>query len=130
MNSDVSNFGLNELGQVSITISDLDKAVGFYRDMLKLKHLFSAPPDLAFFACGKVRLMLSRPEPGQGESLTAGLYFKVPEIKEARDALAARGVVFESEPHLVARMPDHELWMGFFRDPDRNLLAIMSEKRT
>jgi hypothetical protein len=26
-------------------------------------------------------------------------------------------------------LPDHELWMAFFRDPDENLLALMSEVR-
>ena len=129
MNSDTSDFGLSEIGQITITISDLDRAVAFYRDVLKLKHLFSAPPGLAFFACGSVRLMLSRPEKADGERLSAALYFRVADIALARDALAGRGVAFEAEPHLVARMPDHELWMGFFRDPDRNLLALMCEKR-
>jgi methylmalonyl-CoA/ethylmalonyl-CoA epimerase len=125
----VSQFGLAELGQISVTVSDLDRAVGFYRDVLGLKHLFSAPPGLAFFACGSVRLMLSRPEQPDGERLSAALYFKVPDIESARAALVGRGVVFEAEPHLMARMPDHELWMGFFRDPDRHLLAVMCEKR-
>src|SRR5437588_2852112 len=112
MNSEASNFALNEIGQITLTISDLDKAVGFYRDSLGLRHLFSAPPGLAFFACGNVRLMLSRPEKPEGERFSAALYFKVADIAAAHQALAARGVVFEAEPHLVARMPDHELWMA------------------
>ena len=129
MNDKASESGLNEIGQIALTISDLDKAVAFYRDRLGLKHLFSAPPGLAFFACGSVRLMLSRPEkPGDGGA-GAVLYFKVADIDLAHRALAGRGVSFEAEPHLVARMPDHELWMAFFRDPDRNLLALMCEKR-
>jgi catechol 2,3-dioxygenase-like lactoylglutathione lyase family enzyme len=129
MNPESSKFALTEIGQITLTISDLDKAVGFYRDVLGLKHLFSAPPGLAFFACGTVRLMLSRPEKPDGERLSAALYFKVADISAAHKALAGRGVSFEAEPHLVARMPDHELWMAFFRDPDRNLLALMCEKR-
>ena len=83
----------------------------------------------AFFACGSVRLMLSRPEKADAERLSAALYFKVTDISAAHKALAGRGVSFEAEPHLVARMPDHELWMAFFRDPDSNLLALMCEKR-
>jgi methylmalonyl-CoA/ethylmalonyl-CoA epimerase len=129
MNPPVSPFGLSELGQISVTVSDLDRAVAFYRDVLGLKLLFTAPPGLAFFACGNVRLMLSRPEGPDGERFGAALYFKVPDIELARTVLVGRGVAFEAEPHLVARMPDHELWMGFFRDPDRNLLAVMCEKR-
>ena len=124
-----SEVRLNEIGQIALTISDLDKAVAFYRDVLGLKHLFSAPPGLAFFSCGTVRLMLSRPEQPNSERFAATLYFKVPDIDSAHNALTACGVTFEAKPHLVARMPDHELWMGFFRDPDRNLLALMCEKR-
>jgi methylmalonyl-CoA/ethylmalonyl-CoA epimerase len=129
MNSENPTFGLGEIGQIALSVTDLDKAVGFYRDTLGMKHLFSAPPGLAFFAAGNVRLMLSRPEKPDSERFTCALYFRVADIQPARDALAARGVAFEGEPHLVAKMPDHELWMAFFRDPDRNLLALMSEKR-
>ena len=128
-NSNNSNLALTEIGQVGLTVSDLDKAVAFYRDALGLKHLFSAPPDMAFFAAGSIRLMLSRPEKSHAERFACALYFKVADIHGARDALAARSVVFEVEPHRLATMPDHELWMAFFRDPDRNLLALMCEKR-
>lgn len=129
MNTNNPNFALGEIGQIALTISDLEKAVAFYRDALGLKHLFSAPPGLAFFAAGSVRLMLSRPEKPDSERFGCALYFKVADIQAARDALVARGVTFESEPHRIAKMPDHELWMAFFRDPDRNLLALMCEKR-
>lgn len=128
MNADPS-LKLNELGQIGMTITDLDRAVTFYRDILGLKHLFSAPPGMAFFAAGSVRLMLSLPERPDAERLGSMLYFKVADIQAARDALAARGLTFEREPHLVAKMPDHELWLAFFRDPDRNALALMCEKR-
>ena len=129
MNPDTSQFGLSEIGQISLTISDLERAVAFYRDVLRLKHLFTAPPGLAFFACGNVRLMLSRPEKSDSERFSAAIYFRVADIQQAHDALIGRGVSFETKPHLVARMPDHELWMAFFRDTDRNLLALMCEKR-
>src|SRR5256884_8911727 len=122
MNSD--NRILSELGQIGVTVSDVEKSVSFYRDTLGLKHLFSALPGLAFFAAGTVRLMLSRPEKPQSERFTSALYFKVADIQETRESLASRGVIFEAEPHRVAKMPDHELWMAFFRDADRNLLAL------
>jgi methylmalonyl-CoA/ethylmalonyl-CoA epimerase len=129
MNSNNSNLALSDIGQIALTVSDVDKSVAFYRDALGLKHLFNAPPGLAFFAAGHVRLMLARPEKPDAERPTCALYFKVADIKAARDALAGRGVAFEVEPHLLVKMPDHELWMAFFRDPDRNLLALMCEKR-
>jgi catechol 2,3-dioxygenase-like lactoylglutathione lyase family enzyme len=129
MKTEASDVALNEIGQVALTISDLDKAVGFYRDILGLKHLFSAPPGLAFFAAGNLRLMLSRPEKADSEKFSSVLYFKAAEIEKVHDVLASRGVKFEAAPHLVAKMPDHELWMAFFRDPDRNLLALMCEKQ-
>jgi len=94
-----------------------------------MRLLFSAPPGLAFFAAGNLRLMLSCPEQPNSERFTSALYFKVADIQAARDELDSRDVTFEAEPHRVARMPDHELWMAFFRDPDRNLLGLMCEKR-
>ena len=129
MNSNIPSFALSDIAQIGLTVSDLEKAVAFYRDTLGLKHLFDAPPSMAFFAAGNVRLMLSRPEKPDSPRFTCALYFKVPDIHAARDALAARGVVFEAEPHCLAKMPDHELWMAFLRDPDSNLLALMCEKR-
>jgi len=129
MNANNPSFALRDIGQIGLTVSDLEKAIAFYRDALGIQHLFNAPPGMAFFALGNVRLMLSRPEKPDSERFGCALYFKVADIQRARDALAARGVTFEVEPHRLATMPDHELWMAFFRDPDRNLLALMCEKR-
>jgi methylmalonyl-CoA/ethylmalonyl-CoA epimerase len=130
MSTNTPTFAVNEIGQIGITISDLEKSVAFYRDVLGLKHLFSAPPGLAFFGAGNLRLMLSRPQQSDSEKFSSALYFKVPDINAAHESLASRGLTFEAEPHRVAKMPDHELWMAFFRDPDRNLLALMCEKRS
>jgi methylmalonyl-CoA/ethylmalonyl-CoA epimerase len=113
-----------------MTVQDLPRAVAFYRDVLGIRFLFEAPPSLAFFDCGGVRLMLSPPEQdGQaaGEHFNSILYYAVDDIQQTARALEGRGVVFEQAPHRVARLPHAELWMGFFRDTDRNLLAIMSE---
>ena len=130
MNSDNPAFALRDIGQIGLAVSDLEKAVAFYREKLGLKHLFSAPPGLAFFAAGEVRLMLTTPEKPESERFTSAIYFKVADIQQARDALASRGVTFEAEPHRVAKLPDHELWMAFLRDPDQNLLGLMCEKRS
>jgi methylmalonyl-CoA/ethylmalonyl-CoA epimerase len=117
--------GLSSIGQIAITVADVDRAAAYYRDTLGMNLLFQFP-GLGFFDCDGVRLMLATPEK-PGESYSSIVYFKVPDIHRAHAALAARGVAFEREPHLTARMPDHDLWMAFFRDPDRNLLALMCE---
>lgn len=123
------SFGLARIGQIAMTVSDRARAVAFYRDILGMRLLFEAPPALAFFDCGGVRLMLSEPE---GEGPHAGqcssvIYYVVDEIQAAAAELQSRGVAFEGPPHVVARLPHADLWMAFLRDPDRNLLALMSE---
>ena len=126
--SETESFGLGKIGQIAVPVTDIDRAVAFYRDVLGMKFLFQSPPGLGFFDCGGVRLMLDAPardQAGQG----GVIYYQVPDLQAAFETLTDRGVVFEAKPHLIARMPDHELWMAFFRDPDRNLLALMSEVR-
>ena len=118
-------LGLSTIGQIGITVTDVDRAVRFYRDTLGMKFLFQVP-NMAFFDCDGVRLMVTASEK-PGETYNSVIYFKVPDIHQVFQTLAARGVASEGEPHLIARMPDHDLWMAFFRDPDRNLLALMSE---
>jgi catechol 2,3-dioxygenase-like lactoylglutathione lyase family enzyme len=114
------------VGQISIVVHDLKKAVEFYRDVLGLHFLFEIP-DAAFFNCGGVRLYLSLPSKAEFDRPSSIVYYKVDDIDEAYEALLARGVVFESKPHVVARLPDYELWLAFFRDLDGNMLALMSE---
>lgn len=131
MTSTTPGVALGAIGQIALTVADLDRAVAFYRDALGMRFLFAAPPQLAFFDAGGVRLMLSAPE--GGAAATAGdtvLYFRVADIDEAYADLGARGVAFVDEPHLIARMPDHELWMCFFRDPDAHTIALMCERRS
>ena len=122
-----SSFGLGPIGQIALTVTDIGRSVTFYRDSLGMRFLFQVP-SLAFVDCGGIRLMLSLPEKA-AEGSSSVIYFKVADIQQAFQTLTSRGVVFEGEPHLIAKMPDHELWMAFFHDPDRNLLALMSEVR-
>ena len=119
---------LDQIGQISIRVHDIERAVAFYRDGLGLEFLFDAGP-LAFLMCGDVRLMLAKPESDEFDHPSSTLYFRVDDIHAARDELLGRGVPFDDEPHLIAKMPDHELWMAFFRDPDRNVHGLMAEVR-
>ena len=119
--------GLSQIGQISVTAKDIGRATAFYRDTLGIKFLFSAPPQLAFFDCDGVRLMLGVPEKAEFDHPSSVLYFKVPDIQRAHATLAGRGVRFESEPHVVAKMPTYDLWLVEFRDSEGNVLALMSE---
>ncbi len=121
--------GLGAIGQIAITVQDIPRAVTFYRDVLGLRFLFEAPPALAFFDASGVRLMLSRPEGDGSGHMASPIYFRVNHIGEAFDALASRGAVFEGSPHLVARLPDHDLWLAFLKDSEGNILALMEERR-
>jgi methylmalonyl-CoA/ethylmalonyl-CoA epimerase len=117
-----------QLGQIATIVQDVDRATSFYRDVLRLELLFRAG-EMSFFDVGGVRLMLSKPEAPEFDHPGSVLYFKVDDIEARHQELSARGVEFIGAPHLIARMPDHELWMAFFRDSERNVLALMSEKR-
>lgn len=118
-----------EIGQIALTVGDVAQATAFYCDVLGLKFLFAAGPNLAFLAAGSVRLMLTTPQ-GHGEvGKNSILYFTVTGVEAAHAAMVARGATNERAPQLTAKMPDHELWIGFVRDPDGNLVGLMEEKR-
>ena len=127
MSAIATGIGITRLGQIAINARDVDRAAAFYQDKLGLNLLFKAPPGLAFFDCGGVRLMLTRPEKPEFDHPSSVLYFVVPDIQAAHARMKAKGVSFEDEPHLLAKMPDHDLWMTFFRDSEGNLLGLMSE---
>jgi predicted enzyme related to lactoylglutathione lyase len=123
-----ASFGLSQIGQIAIVVHDTDRAVAFYRDTLGIQFLFRAG-NLAFFNAAGVRLMLTPAEKPEFDHPASILYFSVPDIRAAHAALVARGVKFDDEPHLIARLPDREVWMCFFRDCENNLMALMSEPR-
>jgi predicted enzyme related to lactoylglutathione lyase len=122
-------LGLGAIGQIAMNATDIPRAVRFYRDALGMRLLFEVPPRMAFFDCAGVRLMLSLPETAEYDHPGSVLYFRVDDIEQAHAALQERGVAFADIPHLVARMPDHELWMTFFKDTEGNTLALMAEIR-
>ena len=126
--ADAAFPGLSRIGQIAVNVHDLPKAVAFYRDTLGMKFLFEAP-NLAFFDCGGVRLMLGLPDRPEFDHPGSIIYYLVEDIENAYRTLSSRGVRFETKPNLIARMPDHELWMASFRDVDGNLLELMSEVR-
>jgi methylmalonyl-CoA/ethylmalonyl-CoA epimerase len=121
-------LGIARIGQIAIPVRDLTRAIAFYRDVLELPFLFTTG-SLAFFQCGEVRLMLSLPEQAGDERYSSILYYQVPDIQAAYATLRQRDVSFVDEPHLIAQMPDHDLWMTFLRDSEENMLGLMGEVR-
>lgn len=118
--------GLGRLHQIAQRVHDVDRATAFYRDVLGLPLLFTAPPGLAFFDCGGVRLMLSPPSPGHDHPGSM-LYFGVGDILASASALRARGVVFTTPPAKIATLADREVWLAGFADSEGNPLGLMSE---
>lgn len=120
---------ITDLGQIALTVSDVTKAKAFYQGTLGLKLLFDAGPNLSFLAAGPVRLMLTTPQ-GAGEvGKNSVLYFRITALEPAYQSFVAAGATPERPPQLAAKLPDHELWIGFLRDPDGNLVGLMEEKR-
>jgi methylmalonyl-CoA/ethylmalonyl-CoA epimerase len=125
--SDTEPLQLKEIIQIAITVSDLAQAKAFYKDTLGMKFLFDAG-TMAFLQCGSVRLLLGTPEPGKPISNGATiLYFRVDDIESIHARLVDLGVVALQPPHLVAKMPDHDLWLAIVNDPDGNPIGLMSE---
>ena len=127
--TNVSTTRLSAIGQIAMIAQDVSRATAFYRDTLGMTFLFEFP-GLAFFDCGGVRLMISRPEKPEFDHPGSILYFRVNDIEAVYADLAARRVEFTDKPHMIAKLPDHDLWMAFFKDSEGNTLALMEEKRT
>jgi methylmalonyl-CoA/ethylmalonyl-CoA epimerase len=125
MGPKIAHAAISNIGQIALTVKELPRAVVFYRDVLGLEYLFEAS-NMAFFNCGGTRIMLTTAE-SRESTYNSILYYKTDDIQSACWSLKARGVPFEAEPRMIARMPDHELWMAFLRDSEGNLLALMSE---
>ena len=117
---------LGAIGQVSLSIRDVARAEHFYGDTLGLPHVFTFG-DLAFFDAGGVRLYLHRKDEPDWKPSSV-LYFLVPDIHAAQEALAGNGVHFTGAPHVIYTDDDTgvEEWMTFFEDGEGNTLALMS----
>ena len=119
-------LNLDHIGQIALAVGDVDRAEAFYRDVLKLRKLYRFG-DLTFFDCAGVRLMLEKAHAPENIPKSSVIYFRCADIALAVRELEKRGVNFNSKPHLIAKMDDHDLWMAFFTDPDGHTLALMQE---
>ena len=121
------NLANAKVGQLLIPVDDFDHGVAFYRDTLGIPFLFSAPPQMAFFNCGGIRLLVGVMPTGEKAQRGSAIYFQVADIQAVHAELEAKGVTFRAEPHVVHRTPQSELWLSEFTDPYGNQLALMSE---
>jgi predicted enzyme related to lactoylglutathione lyase len=119
-----------EIGQIAFAVNDVAAVLPFYRDIMGLEFLFGPDPNLAFLSAGSARIMLTTPQGAGRPGENSVLYFKVKDIVETHASMVKKGARNERPPELVARMPDHELWIGFLRDPEGNLVGLMEEKQT
>jgi methylmalonyl-CoA/ethylmalonyl-CoA epimerase len=126
--STTESVALDRIGQIAVRVRDVARATRFYRDTLGMRFLFEFP-NLAFFDCGGVRLMLSTAEKEEFDHPGSVIYYKVNDIAGSFESMKKHGVEFVDQPHLIAKMADHDLWMVFFRDTEGNTLALMSEVR-
>jgi methylmalonyl-CoA/ethylmalonyl-CoA epimerase len=121
------NLANAKIGQLLIPVEDFERGIAFYRDVLGIPFLFSAPPQMAFFDCGGIRLLVGVMPAGEKAQRGSAIYFQVDDIQGVYAELKSKGAVFRAEPHVVHRMPKAELWLSEFSDPDGNQLALMSE---
>ncbi|WP_312094097.1 VOC family protein [Niallia sp.] len=117
---------IQKIGQIGVTVKNLDEAIHFYKEKLSLPLLFQAD-NMAFFDCNGIRLLISLPENEEFDHPSSTIYFQVENIKVAYENLIKKEVEAVSEPHLVAKMGSTETWMAFFRDTEGNIHALMSE---
>jgi methylmalonyl-CoA/ethylmalonyl-CoA epimerase len=119
-------LNLSHIGQIAMAVADVDRAEMFYRDVIGLRKLYRYG-DLCFFDCAGVRLLLEKAESPEDIARASVIYFKCADLSLAVREFEQRGVSFDSKPHLIARMDDHDLWMAFFKDLDGHTLALMQE---
>jgi methylmalonyl-CoA/ethylmalonyl-CoA epimerase len=126
MGATPASLGIQNIGQISIIVKDLQRATAFYRDVLGLPLLF-AVPNLAFFDCGGVRLMLGPAETPEFDHLSSILYFRVPDLNTSYQRLVELGAKIFAPPRLIAPMATYDLWMAAFYDSEGNIHQLMSE---
>jgi len=127
LNKKMNDTKIEGIGQIAVAVTDIKRSIEFYRDKLGLSLLFEVPSGMAFFDCGGVRLMITEGQGDTKDHKTSVIYYRVSDVTAATNALKTNGVSFIREPQMTVKMQDHELWIGFLRDPDENLIGIMAE---
>jgi predicted enzyme related to lactoylglutathione lyase len=125
----MADHQLTAIKQIAIAISDLQTSLNFYHNTLGIPLSFEVPPNMAFLQLGDTRIMLTTRQGSEGDHHTSVIYYQTSDIESYFQDLTNNNVAIERAPALAAKMPDHDLWIGFLRDPDDNLIGIMEEKQ-
>ncbi len=129
------NIQINGLHQVAMTTVDLERSIGFYRNVPGLPLIANFdPPGLVFFRVGEIRLCIQKVD--QVEATSSVLYFRVQDINAATVSLKDQSiepgqdaeVVFRDAQGQFGEAGDEE-WIAFFRDLDGHLLAFASRTK-
>ena len=123
---DAGSFNLGAAGQIALGVADLARSDAFYAGVLALRRLHGSS-DQVVYDCGDVQLMIQQREDHNVVRPGSPVYFRVDDIRGARQDLEARGVVFTDPIQVAAALRDHDLWTTSFRDPDGHVLALTME---
>jgi methylmalonyl-CoA/ethylmalonyl-CoA epimerase len=119
---------INGVLQIAISVQDMPRATAFYRDVLGLAFIMGAP-NMAFFDCGGVRLYLASGDGSAHGAGNASIYFRTNDIDALQAALEAKSAIIHQRPQIIAKMPDHDLWLMWVKDTEGNLLGVMEERK-
>jgi catechol 2,3-dioxygenase-like lactoylglutathione lyase family enzyme len=142
-----------ELNHMSFTVSDLERSVGFYRDVLGLTVASLASRDREFservtgIPGAELRIAYMRAPNASVELIqylappaekldtrtcnvgSAHVCFVVDDFENMVDRLRAGKVAFSGEPCIVPAGPNTGRGVLYFKDPDDNTIEIFSDRR-
>jgi len=116
---------LGPIMQILVPVTDLDRAVAFYENVLELPMLFRFPGN-AFFDADGVRLYLAKATEADFDG-RASIYFRVPDVTATLARLEAAGAKVRERPEIVFEAGEYDLWLAFVQDPDGNNIGLMRE---
>ena len=116
---------LGPVMQILVPVTDLDRSVAFYRDVLGMPLQMRFPGN-AFFEAHGIRLYLATPTE-EGFDGVATLYFRVDDVTGTLALLESRGARVHERPVVVFGTDDYDLWLAFVKDPDGNNIGLMRE---
>jgi methylmalonyl-CoA/ethylmalonyl-CoA epimerase len=126
VNKEARVVKLSRIGQIAVNVRNAKRSIEFYRDTLGMEFLFEVP-HMGFFNCDGIRLMLAESPTPDVHHPASVIYYGVDDIHQTFETLSQAGVIFTSPPRLVATVEGIDLWIGFFHDPDDNVVGLMSE---
>ena len=113
--------------QIAIPGKDIERATVFYRDTLGLRFLMNGP-NMASFDCGGIRIYLDANPSMVEVGKNSMIYFRTGNVERAHSAFQERGVTIHQSPHIIASLPDRDVWLMWIRDSEQNLLGVMEER--